>query len=180
LVALAGPAAAHTAGGVDGVAAGLVHPLGGLDHLLAMIAVGLWAAQLGQRALWAVPGAFVVVMAVGGALGAAGVALPHVEPALAASVLALGLLVAFAVRLPAAAGAAIAGLFALFHGHAHGTELPAATSALLFGVGFVAATALLHGIGLAVGLRLRDEAGRMLLRAAGAGTAAAGRMLFVV
>ena len=179
LVALgAAPAAAHPGPG-DGFAAGFAHPLGGFDHLLVMVAVGLWAAQLGGRALWAVPAAFVAVMAAGGALGTAGVALPGVEAWIAASAVVLGLAVAFAIKAPVAAGAALVGLFALFHGHAHGSELPAGASGLAFGLGFALATAALHGAGLAAGLYSRDVAGRWVARAGGAATAAAGLLLIV-
>jgi len=164
----AAPAAAHPGHG-DGFAAGFAHPIGGVDHLLAMVAVGLWA----------VPAAFVAVMAIGGALGAAGVALPGVEGWVAVSVVALGLLVCFAVRAPAAAGAALVGLFALFHGHAHGGELPETASALGFGLGFVLATAALHGAGLAAGLYSRRAVGPWIARAGGAATAAAGLAMMV-
>ncbi len=138
--------------------AGVSHPLFGLDHILAMLTVGLWAAQLSDRdgnrkALWLVPLAFVATMAVGFAAGTAGVSLPFVEPAILASVIALGLLLAIPARLPAAACAAIVGVFALFHGHAHGSELGSA-GALQFSLGFLAATVLLHCAGIAIGLGL--------------------------
>ncbi|WP_420405410.1 HupE/UreJ family protein [Nisaea sp.] len=135
-------------------AAGLSHPLFGADHILAMLAVGIWAFQIGGRALVGVPAAFVGFMALGFVLALSGVALPFVEPAILASVVALGLLVASAIRMPAGACAAVVGLFALFHGHAHGGEIGAAT-ALTYGTGFVAATALLHVAGLGAGLGLR-------------------------
>lgn len=135
-------------------AAGMSHPFLGIDHVLAMIAVGIWAFQIGGRALAGVPLAFVGCMAVGFVLALSGVALPFVEPAILASVVALGLLVAAAVRLPAGACAAVVGAFALFHGHAHGAEIGAA-SALTYGAGFVAATALLHVVGLGAGLGLQ-------------------------
>ncbi|RWX78667.1 HupE/UreJ family protein [Neorhizobium lilium] len=136
--------------------AGVSHPLFGLDHILVMVAVGLWAAQLsGQnrdhRALWMVPLAFVAAMALGFAAGVAGMPLPFVEPAILASVIALGLLVAVSVRLPTIACSAVVGVFALFHGHAHGVELGAA-GALQFGIGFMIATALLHMSGIGLGL----------------------------
>ncbi len=138
--------------------AGFSHPLFGMDHILVMVAVGLWAAQIAQgsnnrRALWMVPVAFVGTMALGFAIAVAGIDLPFVEPAILASVIALGLFVAMAVRLPVAASAAIVGIFALFHGHAHGGELGSA-GALQFGVGFVIATALLHVAGIALGLAI--------------------------
>lgn len=176
LALASGPAAAHgldAAGG--GFAAGFGHPLLGLDHLLAMIAVGLWASQLGGRGLWQVPAAFVVMLAVGAGLALAGVPLPAVEPGIMASLLVLGLLVAFAVRLPTAAGMALVALFALCHGHAHGAEMPAAASAWLYGGGFVLATAALHATGAVLGW----AASPRLTRAAGAAVAGLGALLLV-
>jgi urease accessory protein len=154
--AAAAPAFAHLDPEEHGsFMAGFSHPLFGTDHILVMVAVGLWAAQVGQdgrrSALWIVPSAFVATMAVGFSLALAGIALPFVEPAILASVIALGLLVAMAVRLPTAGSAAIVALFALFHGHAHGGELGSA-GALQFGIGFVVATAVLHLTGIAAGL----------------------------
>lgn len=154
--AAAAPAFAHLNPDEHGsFMAGFSHPLFGMDHILVMVAVGLWAAQLAQNgkrsALWIVPASFVGTMAVGFALALSGVALPFVEPGILASVIALGLLVAMAVRLPTAACAAIVAIFALFHGHAHGGELGSA-GAFQFGVGFVIATALLHLAGIAAGL----------------------------
>jgi urease accessory protein len=131
---------------------GFLHPLSGFDHLVAMVAVGLWAAQLGGRARWLVPVAFVSVMALGGALGRTGLTIPGVEQAIAASVLVLGLLIAMAVRPPVAVGMGLAGLFAIFHGFAHGAEMPATASGLGYGEGFIAATVLLHAVGLGLGL----------------------------
>jgi urease accessory protein len=162
--------------GVHGIAfaQGLAHPFLGLDHVLAMVAVGLWAAQLGGRALWAVPAAFVAAVAVGGALGIVGVALPSVELGIALSLVGLGLMVALRVRPGLALSMALVTLFALFHGHAHGTELPAAAPALGYGAGFVLATALLHLAGIAAGLALRQS---FWLRAGGAAVAAAGLLL---
>ena len=157
--------------------AGFSHPLFGLDHILVMVAVGLWAAQIGGKALWGVPAAFVTTMAVGFGLALSGVDLPFVEPAILASVVALGLLVAMAVKLDMIASAAIVAVFALFHGHAHGGELGSA-GALQFGVGFVAATALLHiaGIGLGLGIA-RLSGGAIAARIIGAVTALAGLVL---
>jgi urease accessory protein len=135
--------------------AGFSHPLFGMDHILVMVAVGLWAAQISQpgnkKALWVVPAAFVGTMAIGFGLALSGIELPFVEPAILASVIALGLLVAIAVRLPTSVCAAIVAVFALFHGHAHGGELGSA-GAFQFGVGFVIATTLLHIAGIAAGL----------------------------
>ncbi len=164
LLALAAPASAHPGpgGGLGvGFLGGLAHPFGGLDHVLAMVAVGLWAAQLGGRALWLVPTGFVAAMLAGATLGWAGIGVIPAEAGILASVLLLGLLVAFAVRLPLALGLVVVGVFALCHGHAHGAA---------------AATALLHGLGVAAGLAARD--GR-LLRWSGAGIAAAGLVLIL-
>jgi urease accessory protein len=168
------PAFAHIGiGDTSGFAAGFDHPLSGLDHMTVMIAVGLWAALKGGRALWVWPAAFVGVMLVGGALGMAHVPIPFVEPGILASVVALGLLVALAVDLPIGVGAAIIGLFALFHGHAHGTEVPETASGIEYMAGFALATALLHaaGIGAVVLLGVRFRA---VVRIAGAACAAVG------
>ncbi|WP_137130368.1 HupE/UreJ family protein [Rhizobium sp. FY34] len=161
-------------------AAGLSHPIFGADHVLAMVAVGLWASQIAassgrKAALFVVPFAFVATMALGFVLAVLGVSLPFVEPAILASVIGLGLLVAMAVRLPVAASAAVVGVFALFHGHAHGGELGSA-GALQFGLGFVVATALLHAAGAALGLGLGRFA-PVVARLAGGLTALAGLSL---
>lgn len=178
LAATAAPAFAHLNPEEHGsFMAGFSHPLFGLDHILVMVAVGLWAAQIGGKALWGVPAAFVATMAIGFGLALAGVDLPFVEPAILASVVALGLLVAMAVKLDTAASAAIVAVFALFHGHAHGGELGSA-GALEFGAGFVVATALLHvaGIGLGLGIA-RLSGGGAAARILGAVTALAGLVL---
>ena len=154
--------------------AGFSHPLFGLDHILVMVAVGLWASQIGGRALWLVPTAFVGTMALGFGLAVAGVDLPFVEPAILASVVALGLLVAMAARFDTIASAALVAAFALFHGHAHGGELGAAGAAS-FGIGFVVATALLHAAGIALGLGIsRIANGAILARIIGGLTAVTG------
>ncbi|MET2829764.1 HupE/UreJ family protein [Mesorhizobium shangrilense] len=174
LLAASMPAYAHVGiGTTSSFAAGFMHPLSGLDHMTVMIAVGLWAALKGGKAIWAWPLAFVGVMLVGGALGMLHMPLPFVEPGILASVVALGLLVALAVDLPVLAGAAIIGLFALFHGHAHGTEVPQNAGGLEYMAGFAAATVLLHTTGIAVGLGLGIRF-RGLARAAGAACAAVG------
>jgi urease accessory protein len=148
----AGPALAHTgAGAAHGFAAGLVHPMLGFDHLLAMVAVGLWAALVGGRAIWAWPVAFAGVMVVGAGLGLAPLGLPHVELSIGVTVVLLGLAAAFQVSLPVLVGAALCGIFALFHGYAHGAEIPAGAGALAYVAGFTLATALLHAVGLALG-----------------------------
>jgi urease accessory protein len=150
LCAFAAPAYAHVGvGETTSFAAGFTHPLFGLDHITVMVAVGLWAALKGGRALWVWPVTFVGIMLVGGALGMAHVAIPLVEPGILASVVALGLLVALAVDLPVWTGAVIIGTFAVLHGHAHGTEVPAAANGLEYMAGFAIATALLHGLGIA-------------------------------
>ncbi|KQZ54514.1 protein hupE [Rhizobium sp. Root149] len=162
------------------IAAGLSHPLFGADHVLAMVAVGLWAAQIAtdpnrRQALWLVPAAFVAMMVLGFGLAVAGAPLPFVEPAILASVMGLGLLVALAVRVPVAASAAVVGIFALFHGYAHGGELGSA-AALQFGLGFAVATAFLHLIGVGLGMRTARLA-PAIGRFAGAATALAGLSL---
>ncbi|TPI54894.1 HupE/UreJ family protein [Mesorhizobium sp. B3-1-7] len=173
-LAAAMPAYAHVGvGATSSFSAGFAHPLSGLDHMAVMIAVGLWAALKGGKAIWAWPLAFVGVMLVGGALGMLHVPVPFVEPGILASVVALGLLVALAIDLPVSAGIAVIGLFALFHGHAHGTEVPENASGLEYMAGFAAATALLHGVGIAAGLGLGSRF-RRLARAAGAACAAVG------
>ena len=159
--------------------AGLAHPVQGLDHILAMVAVGLWAAQLGGRARWAVPAAFVVVMMLGNALGMTGFAVPLIEPAIVCSVILLGLLVLTAVRLPIVASMAVVGGFALFHGLAHGAEVPANASGLAYMLGFALTTAAFHGCGLAAGAALVQFAKIPWLRFAGAAIAVAGTLLAI-
>jgi urease accessory protein len=170
LCLVAGTASAHTGShGIAGFASGLTHPLLGLDHLLAMIAIGLWAAQQGGRALWAVPAAFVGAMVLGGGLALSGLSLPLAETAIAASVLVLGLLIATRRQWAMIAGMAIAAGFALFHGYAHGLEMPQAASPTLYALGFVLATLALHGAGIA-----GSFLGRYAMQAAGVGIAASG------
>lgn len=176
------PALAHAhtgAGPAHGFFHGVQHPVFGLDHLLAMIAVGLWAVQLGGRAIWVVPASFVGVMLLGGLLGMAGFALPMVETGILVSVLLLGLLVAFAVRLPIWAGALLVGVFALFHGYAHGAEMPAEASGLSYALGFAVATTLLHGVGVGFGLAFRNVRFAPVLRMAGAAVMIAGVVLAI-
>ena len=157
-----------------GFASGFLHPLSGWDHILAMVAVGLWGAQLGAPAIWVLPVAFPLVMAIGGMLGLLGVPIPGIEYGIAASAIALGAAVAFEARPPLVVAAAIVGFFAIFHGHAHGTELPPGQSALLYSMGFVMATGCLHAAGIAIGTVHAWPWGRKLLRAAGTGVAAGG------
>lgn len=178
LAATVAPAFAHLNPEEHGsFMAGVSHPFFGADHILAMVAVGLWAAQIGGRALWAVPAAFVSMMAAGFLLALSGIELPFVEPAILASVVGLGLLTGLAVRLPVAASAAVVGVFALFHGHAHGGELGSA-GALAFGAGFVVATAILHMAGIGLGLVI-GRFGPKLGMALGLATAAAGVSLML-
>ncbi len=147
--------------------AGLTHPVSGLDHVMAMVAVGFWGAQLGAPALWALPVAFPMVMAVGGMLGLMGIPLPGVELGIALSAVALGAMVLGEVKatLPVAAG--LVGFFAIFHGHAHGTELPDGASGLYYSIGFVMATGLLHAAGIGFGMIHTRPHGPAILRAAG-------------
>lgn len=178
LVATAMPAFAHTGvGATSGFAAGFTHPLLGLDHLLAMTAVGLFAAVRGGKALWLVPLAFIAMMVGGGALAMAGIQLPMVELVIALSVIVLGGAVALRASLPVAGAMALVGAFALFHGHAHGAEMPAGASAMTYAAGFVLATAMLHGLGLALGLGAgygSRRVGPWAMRAAGSVMALAG------
>jgi urease accessory protein len=178
LVALclfAGTASAHTGDhGGTGFAGGLAHPFMGLDHLLAMLAIGVWAAQQGGRALWAVPAAFVGAMLLGGAVGLAGWALPQVETAIALSVLLLGLLISSRRQWSVAAGMAIAAVFAVFHGYAHAVEMPIGAAPLLYAAGFALATALLHAVGMVGG-----QLGGRWMRLAGVAIAASGLALVV-
>ena len=179
LFAGAAHAQAHVgAGPTGGFLAGLEHPVSGLDHVLAMIAVGVWGAQLGAPAVWLLPVTFPLVMAFGGTLGLLGVTLPGVEIGIALSALLLGLMVLCEARPPLWAAAALVGVFAVFHGHAHGTELSAGESAVLYSMGFVIATGCLHASGIALGLIRRWPWGRVALRFAGAAVAIGG-MLFL-
>ncbi len=173
----AGVAEAHTGlpGHTHGFADGVLHPLSGLDHIGAMLAVGLWAASLGGRALWAVPSAFVALLAAGAAIGMSfSGGLPLVEAMITASVVVLGLVVAADLRLPVLPAAALVGLFAVFHGLSHGAEMPAMAQPLAYGAGFILATATLHLGGIGLGIGLHRLSGRVATRAAGALTACLG------
>ena len=154
-------------GGIGGFVSGFLHPLTGLDHIAAMVAVGLWGAYLGAPAMWLLPVIFPMVMAFGGALGVLGVPLPGVEFCIALSGIMLGLAVAFAARPPLWIAGLMVGFFAIFHGHSHGTELPHAANAFTYAVGFVLATGLLHLSGIALGLLTRWPWGTMAVRAGG-------------
>jgi urease accessory protein len=171
-------AVAHTGGGdAHDFVHGFAHPFGGLDHVLAMITVGLFAYQLGGRALWLVPASFVLAMTAGGALGLAGIPVPFVEAGIAASVLVLGAIVAFGVKAPVAIAMALVAAFAVFHGHAHGAEMPAGGSIAAYAAGFVLATALLHAAGVTLGLligRFSEAYGWLGFRLSGGLVALAG------
>lgn len=158
------------------LAAGFTHPLFGLDHILAMVAVGLWAAMQGGRATWLVPAAFVGTMGLGFAAAIAGMPLPLVEPVILASVVFIGIAIALALPIPTAAVAGLVGFFAFFHGHAHGGELGAA-GAWEFAAGFMIATIALHAVGIGAGLALNRFGGKVLARVAGAATALGGLWL---
>ena len=174
LFAAAVPAFAHLNPAEHGsFAAGFSHPLFGADHILAMVAVGIWAAMIGGRAMLIVPASFVITMGIGFALALGGVHLPFVEPAILASVVGLGLLVALAIKVPIPVSAAVVAVFALFHGFAHGSELGGA-GAVTFGLGFMAGTALLHAAGVGLGIGLNRFGGMTLSRILGAATAFAG------
>ncbi len=172
---LATEAVAHEQAGVaGGLASGLLHPLSGADHLIAMVAVGLWGAQLGAPAIWLLPITFPLVMAIGGVMGVLHIPLPAPELAIALSALVLGAVVATRFRAPLAVSAILVGLFAIFHGHAHGVELPSAAHPLAYGVGFVTATGLLHLCGIVIGALSRWPLGERLIQALGAAIAALG------
>ncbi len=167
-------------GQTSGFLNGFLHPFSGLDHVCAMLAVGLWAAQRGGRAIWVVPLTFVSVMALGGILGMAGIALPFVDRGIIISVLILGILVAAAARMPIVASSIIVGLFALYHGHAHGTEMPLTASGFAYGMGFVTATALLHATGIAVAVTAPKLGFNRVVRFTGAAIALCGIYLLFV
>ncbi len=169
------PLDAHVrTGQAAGLLTGLGHPVSGLDHVLAMVAVGLWGAQLGAPAVWLLPVTFPMMMAVGGFLGLLGVPLPGVEVGIALSALLLGMMVAREAHPPTWLAATLVAFFAVFHGHAHGTELPAGQSGMMYSIGFVTATGVLHAVGITIGLIHRWPAGRAALRVAGALVALAG------
>lgn len=173
------PAFAHLDPAEHGsLAAGFSHPLFGLDHILALIAVGLWAAQQGGRAVWLVPAAFVGTMGIGFAAAIGGLPFPFVEPVVLASVIFIGIAIALSSRLPTPAVAAMVGFFAVFHGHAHGGEL-GGVGAREFALGFVVATALLHAVGLAIGIVVARASGPVFPRLLG-GLAAAGGLYLAV
>jgi urease accessory protein len=174
------PAVAFGHTGVSGTAGlshGFMHPITGLDHVLAMVMVGVLAWQLGGRALWLVPTAFVLVMAIGGALGVAGIGMPYVEAGIAVSVIVFGSIVAMGIRVSVAIAMAIVGLFGIFHGHAHGSEMPETAAGMANGLGFMLGTALLHAAGIGLGFliaKVSERQGLVVVRATGALAALAG------
>lgn len=171
---------AHTGTGVSvGLESGFLHPITGLDHLVAMVAVGLWGAQLGNPAIWVLPITFPLVMAFGGLLGLSGVPLPLTEPVVALSGIAFGLLIALHVRTPLWIAAVLVGIFAIFHGYAHGRELPTAANPIAYAVGFVSATGLLHLCGILIGLLVTWPNGARIVRACGAGIGCVGGYFFL-
>lgn len=173
------PVLAHIEGGqAAGLLSGLWHPVSGFDHVLAMVAVGLWGAQLGAPALWLLPVAFPMAMAVGGMFGLVGLPLPGVEFGIAASAIVLGAMVLAEAQPPLPLALVLVGSFALFHGHAHGTELPGGESGLTYSIGFVVATGCLHGVGISIGLLHGVSHGKTLLRWTG-GLIAAGGCFFL-
>jgi urease accessory protein len=181
MIAIPTVASAHPGHeGTPGLVHGFLHPLGGLDHILAMVAVGLFAARLGGRALWLVPASFVVTMAVAGIAGMTGFALPYVEAGIALSILVLGAAIALEWTMPVAAAMGLVAFFAVFHGHAHGAEMPQTMSGLAYGAGFIAATAALHALGIGLGLvigRSGETASRRILQIGGSAAALAGAAL---
>ncbi len=178
-LAAATPTLAHTGGALGGLLGGLAHPVFGLDHVAAMVAVGLWGAILGPPAIFLLPITFPLVMALGGVLGILGVALPGIEAGIGVSAVVLGLAVALAAKPPLWVAAMAVGVFAIFHGHAHGAELPAGADALAYSIGFVVATGLLHLGGIAIGLSVRWPAGRAIVRTIGGAIALAGLVFLV-
>jgi urease accessory protein len=177
LGALDGAALAHIGNHSGGLVGGIAHPFSGLDHMLAMVAVGLWASQFGRPACWLLVATFPLVMAAGALLGASGLALPWVETAIAGSVLVFGAMIAFALRPALLASAVLIALFALFHGYGHGIELPAQDSVLAYGAGFILATLALHMIGFAIGAVADRAPVRFVTRGVGAAIAAVGVLL---
>jgi urease accessory protein len=164
-------------GDTDGVAHGFMHPLGGVDHVLAMVAIGIFAARLGDRALWLVPLSFLAIMASGAALGMAGISLPYAEIGIGLSVVVLGIVLATRADPPVATAMALAGFFAIFHGHAHGAEMPETASGLAYGLGFIFATALLHSLGIALGIligKAGQASARRIAQVGGSAIAVAG------
>ncbi len=173
-------ALAHTnVGDASGLVHGLAHPVGGFDHLLAMVCVGLWAAQIGGKAIWVVPAAFVGTMVIGGLLGFSGLAVPFAEAGIVVSVIVLGLMVLGAVKLPLVASTLVVALFAACHGYAHGLEVPVAASALSYTLGFIVSTAVLHFAGVSMATLSSHIQLKTLTRIAGGAIALAGMYMAV-
>jgi len=171
---------AHTGEGISGgFLSGLTHPIFGWDHVVAMVAVGLWGAVLGKPAIWILPIVFPLVMAIGAALGVAGIPVPFIEVGIALSGVVLGLLIVFLIKAPIPVAAILVGLFAIFHGHAHGTELPEAANPIAYAVGFVIATGLLHLAGILFGMLMGSNPGKLAVRAGGAVIALVGAAFLV-
>ena len=174
-ICFSGSLHAHTGEGVaGGLMSGFFHPIQGLDHVTAMVAVGILGAFLGRPAIWVLPVVFPLVMTIGGVLGLIGVSIPYIEVGIAVSSIVLGLMILFAVQPPLWVAAIIVAAFAIFHGHAHGTELPNAVNALAYSIGFVVSTGLLHLAGIAIGELIRWPVGRIIARAIGGLIALAG------
>jgi urease accessory protein len=179
LLVAATPALAHTGhGSASGFIAGFSHPLGGLDHVLAMVSVGLFAALLGGQALWALPASFVGMMLVGGVLGLTGIEVPAVELGIALSIVVLGAIVTWGRQWPIQAAVALVGVFAVFHGYAHGAEIPVESDAVLYSLGFALATAMLHSAGIVAGLLTLGHIS--IMRLAGAAVTMTGLVIAVV
>lgn len=180
LVFLPNFAFAHTGvGNTTGLASGFSHPIGGLDHLLAMIAVGIWAALMGDKATWVVPSVFVLLMLLGGILGVSGIKVPFTEIGVLASVIILGLFISAKIKTPVFISSLVVGLFAIFHGHAHGTEMPLASEPISYCFGFTMVTILLHIVGIAIGLSFNKWASEKSFRLAGASVTLFGIYLLV-
>ena len=168
LFAIPSVALAHTNGTVHSdFMHGFTHPLGGFDHLLAMVAVGIWGAQIGGRAIWVLPSLFVIALVLGGALGLSGIVLPFIESGIIASVLILGVMIATASKLPLVVSSSIVAIFAIFHGSAHGAEMPASISAAWYAIGFAMASALLHFSGMGIGSLLKKDKKLIISRVTG-------------
>ncbi|WP_288902429.1 HupE/UreJ family protein [uncultured Sneathiella sp.] len=177
---LASPAFAHTGAGIaGGFSSGFAHPVLGWDHVVAMVAVGLWGAFLGKPGIWVLPVVFPLVMALGALLGFMGIAFPAVEAGIAASAIVLGLLIVFMVRPPVWIAGVVVAFFAMFHGHAHGAELPAAANAVAYGVGFVLATGLLHLCGIGIGALGNSRAGNIAIRIGGGAISVVGGVFLI-
>lgn len=175
LLVVSNTAFAHTGAGIaGGFLGGFMHPIAGLDHVTAMVAVGILGAFLGRPAIWVLPVVFPLVMAFGGVLGIMGVPIPNIEVGIAVSSIVLGLIIALALKMPLWVASIMVAAFAIFHGHAHGTELPNATNPLAYSVGFVLSTGLLHLAGIGIGELIRWPAGVIVARAVGGLIALAG------